>query len=143
MPDISVIIATRNRALLLEDCLVSLCEQTLDPARYDICVVDNGSTDHTLDIVDKISLLYPRHTLKYLYEEQAGVCRARNRALNVTQSTFVAITDDDVRVPKAWLEDFLTRFSEGGAELAIDRATVEALRVQPRLQVADGRSTRP
>jgi len=45
--DLSVVISTYNRAGVLVRALESLCEQDLDPSRYEIVVVDNNSSDRT------------------------------------------------------------------------------------------------
>jgi len=132
MPDISVVIATRNRAALLEPCLTFACEQTLDPSRYEICIVDNGSTDETPQIIERIRARYPRHSLRSFYEDQPGVCRARNRALAQIESDYVAITDDDVRVSPTWLEQFLARFQEFGDKLAIVGGKIDPIWATPK-----------
>jgi glycosyltransferase involved in cell wall biosynthesis len=46
-PDVSVIIATRDRVERLEAALAALWAQTLEPDRFEIVVVDDGSTDET------------------------------------------------------------------------------------------------
>ncbi|MDE2030150.1 MAG: glycosyltransferase [Alphaproteobacteria bacterium] len=117
--DISAIIATRDRAAMLAHCLDCLCAQTLPPSRYDICVVDNGSTDNTREIVEAAVARHPRHRILYIYEPVPGVPRAHNRGLAATDSDFVIFPDDDVRVPPTWLENFLGHFERQGDKLAV------------------------
>ena len=117
--DISVIISTRDRAALLEYCLINLCEQTLYPSRYNICVVDNGSSDNTQEIVKKVAARYPKHQLFSLFEPLPGVCRAHNRGIAATESDYLAFPDDDVRVQPDWLQRFLAHFEVGDPQLAI------------------------
>jgi glycosyltransferase involved in cell wall biosynthesis len=50
MIEVSVNLATHNRADFLGPCLISLCEQSVDPARFEICVVANACTDATPEI---------------------------------------------------------------------------------------------
>ncbi|MDR3448905.1 MAG: glycosyltransferase [Alphaproteobacteria bacterium] len=119
MPDLSVIIATRNRAAFLERCLVSLCEQTLDPAHYEICVVHNAGSDDTPAVVARIAGCYPERRLFLVDEPVAGLSRARNRGLAATTGEYVAYTDDDATVPADWLVRIAARFAEGGADCAI------------------------
>lgn len=119
MPEISVNLATYNRAAFLEPCLVSLCEQTIDPSRYEICVVNNACTDNTPEIVDKIVARYPRHKIFMVREPVPGLSRARNCGLRATQAHLVAHVDDDGTVNPDWLELFLARFAELGADTAV------------------------
>ena len=51
---ITVIVATYNRARLLDDCLAHLARQRFDPGD-EVIVVDNGSTDDTPAIIDRHS----------------------------------------------------------------------------------------
>jgi glycosyltransferase involved in cell wall biosynthesis len=109
--DISVNLATYNRAAYLEPCLVSLCEQTLDPARYEICVVNNACTDATPEIVARIAARYPKHRVFMVLEPVAGLSRARNRGIAATTAPLIANIDDDATADPDWLEKFLTRFA--------------------------------
>jgi glycosyltransferase involved in cell wall biosynthesis len=117
MPDISVVIPTRNRAALLGACLASLAEQTLDPARYEVCVVDNGSTDTTAAVVERVKSHYPQHRIFRIDETVLGLSPARNAGLRATTAPFVASTDDDATVPPDWLERFLSVFAAQGEQL--------------------------
>ena len=53
MPEISVIVCTRNRAGLLKDCLDSLRKQTFLSNDYELIVVDDGSTDQTPEMMQQ------------------------------------------------------------------------------------------
>jgi glycosyltransferase involved in cell wall biosynthesis len=112
MIEISVNLATHNRASCLEACLVSLCEQTLDPWRYEICIVDNACTDATPDIVAAVAARYPRHNLFIVSEPVAGLSRARNCGIAATHAPLIADIDDDATANRDWLECFVLRFAE-------------------------------
>ena len=112
MLDISVNLATHNRADLLEACLVNLCEQTLDPTRYEICVVNNACTDATPALVASVIARYPRHRLFMVSEPVAGLSRARNCGIGATRAPLIADIDDDATANPDWLERFVTRFAE-------------------------------
>ncbi|MDR3423534.1 MAG: glycosyltransferase [Alphaproteobacteria bacterium] len=114
MPDISVVIPTRNRAAFLERCLVSLCEQTLDPSRFEICVVDNGSVDKTEAAVALIKARYPHHRIILVEEPQLGVAYARNAGVRRTTAPLIVQGDDDATAPPDWLELFLASFAAQG-----------------------------
>ena len=50
-PEIAVVVATRNRAEYLERLLAGLRRQTLPPSRFEVVVVDDGSTDTTPSVL--------------------------------------------------------------------------------------------
>lgn len=99
---LSVVICTRNRAELLRGALLGLARQSLDTSRYEILVVDNGSADHTAEVVAALSARMP--SLRYLREEATGLSHARNRGYREARGEWVAYTDDDCRLPPQWLD---------------------------------------
>jgi glycosyltransferase involved in cell wall biosynthesis len=78
MIDVSVLLATYDRADFLESCIDSLCRQTLDASRYEICVINNACTDNTSDVVARMAARYPDHRLFEVVEPTPGLSRARN-----------------------------------------------------------------
>jgi glycosyltransferase involved in cell wall biosynthesis len=98
---ISVIIGTRNRAALLAVALETLCHQSLAPTVYEVIVVDNGSTDATASVVTAFRQRLP--TLRYCFEAEPGISRARNHGWRVAEGQYVAFTDDDSQLPAEWL----------------------------------------
>ena len=132
MLEISVNLATHNRATFLEPCLVSLCEQTLDPSRYEICVVANACTDATPEVVQKIAARYPHHQIFMVEEPIPGLSRARNCGLRATRAPLVAHIDDDGTVYPDWLERFISLFSEKGAAIAVIGGEIEPIWESPK-----------
>jgi len=117
MPEISVVIPTRNRAALLGRAIASICEQTLDPSRFEICVVNNGSTDMTDKVVPLILAHYPKHCVYMVDEPKMGVAHARNTGIKNTTAPFIVQGDDDALAPIDWLERFLASFKEQGPDV--------------------------
>ncbi len=127
MIEISVNLATHNRAAFLEPCLIGLCEQTLAPSRYEICVVANACTDSTPEVVQKIAALYPYHRIFMVCEPIPGVSRARNRGLSATRAPLIAMVDDDEIVYPDWLEKFIARFDAFDSSVAVIGGEVEPI----------------
>jgi glycosyltransferase involved in cell wall biosynthesis len=88
---ISVIVATRNRAALLDGALASLRAQIGAPA-VEAIVVDNGSSDATRSVAE-------RHEAVYVFEPQPNRALARNAGLAVAAGDVVLFVDDDVVLP--------------------------------------------
>ncbi|MFV9505987.1 MAG: glycosyltransferase [Oscillochloridaceae bacterium umkhey_bin13] len=108
LPVISVVICTLNRAAYLERSLASLMEQTLALECFEVIVVDNGSTDHTSDVIR--AYLSTKLGLRHLYEPKPSLSRARNRGLSIARAPIVAYLDDDARAEPQWLASLLTAF---------------------------------
>lgn len=100
--DISVVLATRNRARILEATLASFARQRLGALRWEAIVVDNGSTDDTAAVIERARDSVP---LVALAEPMPGKNRALNRGLAVARGELFVFTDDDVLVDPAWLAE--------------------------------------
>jgi len=103
MNSISVIIPTYNRAPVLEETLRALASCVTAVASAEIIVVDNNSTDATVEVVRKFSRVMP---LRYLHERKPGKNCALNRAVTECRlGDFVVFLDDDITVaPDAFVQ---------------------------------------
>lgn len=98
-PEISVIIATRNRADSLRRLLPRLLE--LSPGlAWELVVVDNGSTDDTAEVLAGMA-----GKLRTVVEPLPGKSRALNRAMAAARGELLVFTDDDVEPDRAWLDE--------------------------------------
>jgi glycosyltransferase involved in cell wall biosynthesis len=92
--DISVIIPTLDRCELLKRTLESVIKQTKKPR--EIIVVDNGSKDHTYEMVSSLF-----SNVIYLKENKKGVSVSRNKGILSAKSNWIALLDsDDVWKPE-------------------------------------------
>lgn len=83
MPELSALITVHNRAAALTLLLDALENQTLSADRFEIIIVDDGSTDGTKEIVERKAAKLP---LKYFYQRTSGAAAAKNLAVLVTKS---------------------------------------------------------
>jgi glycosyltransferase involved in cell wall biosynthesis len=114
---ISAVVCTRNRCAYLRKCLAALQRQTLPSRRYEIVVVDNGSTDDTRAVVR--SFCETNQNIRYLHEERPGLSVARNVGIRNSSADCIAFTDDDAEPDPTWLERMLVRFQEHSDDLGI------------------------
>ena len=100
----SVVIATHNRAQILEKCLSALANQTISKREYEIILTDDGSTDNTNEIVNRFIKNNPEVQMNYTYQENSGPAKARNRGIEYSKGELILFTDDDCIVPTNWIE---------------------------------------
>jgi glycosyltransferase involved in cell wall biosynthesis len=97
---VSVIIPTYNRKEWLRETLNSLARQTYPNDRFEVIVVDDGSTDRTQEITAQ-ALPF---TLRYFWQSNQGDAAARNLGARQSQADMLVFLDDDILVEP----DFLT-----------------------------------
>ncbi len=106
--DVSVIVPTFNRAARLDALLDDLSHQDADGCRFEVFVVDNGSSDDTARVVSEWSARDPR--VHYLLEPRSGASSARNAGIAVADAPIFAFIDDDVRPAQDWIASVCRAF---------------------------------
>jgi glycosyltransferase involved in cell wall biosynthesis len=91
--NITVIIPSQNRHLLLAKSLKALAHQELVP-EYEVVVVDDGSTDKTKELVRSFIDSYPV-PLRYHYQDHRGPAAARNIGITDARGDVLVIIGDD------------------------------------------------
>lgn len=116
--DVSIIIATRNRAPALAETLASLAETTVpEHLVVEVILIDNGSTDATPDV---IATFHPPHLrVRSMTETVGGKSHALNAAVACAQGEVLLFTDDDVRVPSDWISRMCEPIRYGGCDAAV------------------------
>jgi glucosyl-dolichyl phosphate glucuronosyltransferase len=115
MIELSVVVPTRNRANILFKALESIVNQTLRQERFEVIVVDNGSTDSTKKIVD--SFTGKIENLVYIYDDNPGLHIGRHRGLLAAKSNLLTYCDDDIEAFTTWLEGVLESFKDDNVVL--------------------------
>jgi GT2 family glycosyltransferase len=104
MIEASVVIATRNRAGFLRDCLDRLARQTA-VGRFEIVVVDNGSTDETAAVI--ANAMRNGANVRSTQVEDPNRGKARNAGIAESRGDSVVFCDDDTLAPERFVEAHL------------------------------------
>ncbi len=99
---VTVIVVNWNRAEMLLDCLASLEMQSVRPSR--VIVVDNGSTD---DSVDRVGRFFPDVDILALGTNR-GFAAANNAALQTVATPYVALLNNDAVAGRHWIASCLS-----------------------------------
>ena len=99
--DFSIVVPAYNSAKVIEHSLSSLLAQTFDASRYEVIVVDDGSTDDTFKVVSLLAVLHANlHVIKAPGNAGPGV--ARNIGVNSAHGEWIVFVDsDDALAPDA------------------------------------------
>ncbi len=124
LPRFSVILCTYNRCDLVLTALASLRRQTLAYDQFEVIVVDNGSSDDTLNVVRTYVSAGVQHErspeeswqVQCLSEPQNGLAYARHTGLMAASGEIAVFLDDDSIAEPHFLERLLAAYEETGAD---------------------------
>ncbi|MDZ7833049.1 MAG: glycosyltransferase [Desulfobacterales bacterium] len=102
---ISVVIVNFNGLQYLERCLQSLRDMDSGPFNVDIIMVDNCSTDNSMDFVGS---RFPE--VKIIKNDRNNFAKALNLGIQKAEGDFVALLNNDMTVEKNWLLSAMEMF---------------------------------
>ena len=98
--DISTVIPAYNAEKTIEICFNSVYNDlTASDYSFEIIIINDGSTDNTLQILEKIKESYDKF-VHIINQENKGVSSARNAGLKIARGRYIAFCDSDDQ----WLE---------------------------------------
>ena len=112
---ISIIMPVYNTEKYLERCLNSIVNQTYK--NWELIAVNDGSTDNTLNILNKYAQKDNR--IIVLEQENQGQSVARNKALDISKGKYICFVDSDDWVELNYLEELYASITNTNSELAI------------------------
>lgn len=101
-PLVTVQICTYNRGLVVEQCLDALGRQTWPVDRFDVVLVDDGSTDDTPDRLDPDDYGFDLHVVRVPH---GGLARARNAGIRAARGEILLFIDDDTIADPRLIEE--------------------------------------
>ena len=104
-PFVSIVVTVYNAERTLAQCLNSIMKLEYPRDKLEITVVDDGSTDSSLDIVKKYDAVL-------IQKNHGGYPSAMNAGIRRARGSVVVIIDSDIIVSKDWLLKVLEEFSD-------------------------------
>ncbi len=114
-PKVSIIVPVYNAEKYLERCIDSLKNQTLED--IEIILVDDSSTDSSLEMCNKMALEDSR--IKVIHKVNEGAGYARNAALEIASGEYIGFLDSDDFVEVEMFKTLYEKAMEYGSDLVM------------------------
>lgn len=118
MNKLSVIIPVYNGEEYLRECLDSVVNQSIGIDNIEVIIVNDNSTDNSLNIINEYCDKYPSFKL-ISNNSQLGAGESRNKAIGEVSSDYLTFIDCDDFISLNAYEDSLLKIEESGADLLI------------------------
>jgi cellulose synthase/poly-beta-1,6-N-acetylglucosamine synthase-like glycosyltransferase len=108
-PYVSIIVPVRNGEKNIENCIKSINCLDYPKERFELIIIDNGSTDKTVKIIENFQF---EDNMKLYFEERKGVYKARNLGVRNAKGEIIIFTDADCIVDSNWVKNIVEYFSD-------------------------------
>ncbi|MFG1677494.1 glycosyltransferase family 2 protein [Micromonospora sp. NPDC049282] len=121
LPDVSVIVPVYNTLRYLRPCLDSLLRQTIGTDRMEIVAVDDGSSDGSGRLLDRLAARHPG-TLRVVHQPHSGGPAAPgNRGLDLATGRYVFFLGSDDRLGPEALERLVAAADRYGSDVVLGK----------------------
>lgn len=116
MEKVSVVIPVYQNEKSIGQCIDSLYKQTWK--NLEIIIIDDGSTDNTLKVLQHLSLNKKNTIL--IHQENMGVSAARNRGVEVASGEYLTFVDADDLIEEEYIQVLMDSMKKENTDLVID-----------------------
>ena len=113
----TVVVCTCNRSRMLVEACESALAVDFPADRWELVIVDNRSTDDTLQVAHDIGARHPGR-VRVIEELEVGLSAARNAGIAVARGEIVAFLDDDAYPEPSWLAALDRTFADPAVQAA-------------------------
>ncbi len=110
---VSIVIPTYNRLPILTKCLDALEKQDWS-GTYEVVVVDDGSTDETVDFLNRNAQRFPH--VRLVIADHRGPAAARNRGIHQARGETIIFIDSDLVVTPVFLQVHMQTLEASGTD---------------------------
>lgn len=118
---LSIVVNMYNTALYMPKCLDSLLNQDIPSSDYEIILVNDGSTDNSLELAEKYLAKSQEienwPIFKIVNQENKGLAAARNAGIDVAGGKFLCFVDPDDYIEKNSLNELLSKMEDKNLDI--------------------------
>ena len=95
---VTVIIPSYNYSKYIHDCIESVFKSDFDPDCFEIVIVDDASTDNSIEVIEKLLRISPVPMKLIINDCNTGLIRTRNRAIIHSSGELIFMLDADNKI---------------------------------------------
>lgn len=115
--DLSIIVPVYNVEKYVRPCLESIFKQQIDESRFEVIIVNDGSTDNSMEMIADI--IQQHNNITVINQENQGLSIARNNGMAVAKGEYILMPDSDDLLIENSLKPILEKAEESKADLVI------------------------
>ena len=116
-PEISVVIPCYNEVRYIRDCIDSLLSNGTDPSRMELLVIDGGSTDGTVALLNELSQIHPQ--VKVLSNPDRITPRALNIGVHAAQGSYILISSAHAAFDFGYISTLISTMNDHSDAIAV------------------------
>jgi glycosyltransferase involved in cell wall biosynthesis len=118
--DVSVVVPVYNPGHYIEPCVRGLIDQTMARNRFEVIMIDDGSTDETPALLDRLAAEHD--WIRVVHQPNSGwPGQPRNRGIDMARGEYIFFSDHDDRLGPEALERMVARARQTGADIVVPK----------------------
>ncbi|MBC8320948.1 MAG: glycosyltransferase [Bacteroidetes bacterium] len=117
--NVSVVIAVRNESRNIQNLLRQIVNQNYNSNSYEIIIVNDHSTDNTIQLVNQVLNKHPDIKIKVIEARGEGKKSALKEGIEISSAQLIVTTDGDCHVKQGWLLSIVNYYNLSGCKLII------------------------
>ncbi len=118
MDKISLIIPVYNTEKYIDECLISVENQTIDKRKLEVIIINDGSEDKSLNIIKKY---ISKNNWKLINQKNSGLSISRNNGIDISTGNYIMFLDSDDYLDKDTLKDMYETIKKEKSDLVIGK----------------------
>lgn len=114
----SIIVCAYNEEKVIERCLISLAEINFPIDKFEVLIINDGSSDRTKSITKKFINKNKMKNFKHIKIKHAGLSVARNAGIDNSNFDIILFIDADAVVDKNILKAYLNTYKNNKVEFS-------------------------
>lgn len=108
---LSIIVPVYNVEAFLRKCVGSLLDQDLSPTEYEIILVDDGSSDKSGQLCDRLA--QSNDNIRVIHQQNRGLSGARNTGIAAASGQYIQFVDSDDYLEPNVLDSLVSKMDSG------------------------------